>query len=71
MEDYVLFYCDDVESDDVYIFDMGTKAAMDALFTKLVTEGKEDGNFYLCRVIKSAEVVQSGDLNVVDHGDEE
>ena len=72
MDNFALLIAYDGEgSDELLIYDMGTKEAMNNAFMLLVTEGKEDGNFYLCRVLKSAEVVNSGELNVVDHGDED
>lgn len=62
---------DGEESDELLIYDMGTKDAMNAAFLHLVTEGKEDGNIYFVRILKSAEIINSGDLEVVDHGDED
>ena len=70
MDHYALIMAEP-ESDDMFIYDMGTKEAMEAAFTKVVTDSEEDGNFYLMRVIKSAEITNSGDLEVLDHGDED
>lgn len=70
MDNYAIFIAPEgEESDEIMIYDMGDKEAMSQSFEHLVVEGKEDGNIYLCRVVKSAEVVKSGDLNVVDFGD--
>lgn len=72
MDNFAIFIAYDGDaSDELIIYDMGTKEAMNSAFMHLVTEGREDGNIYLCRVMKSAEIVKSGDLNVVDHGDED
>ena len=72
MDDYVILIAPDGnESDELWVYDMGAKSVMSDAFELLVTQGKEDGNIYLCRVIKSAEVVNSGDLEVSDHGEED
>lgn len=72
MDNFVLLIAyDGEESDELSIYDMGTKEEMNASFMHLVTEGKEDGDIYLCRILKSAEVAKTGDLNVVDLGDED
>ena len=71
MDNFAIFISPDEESDEIMIYDMGTKEQMSQSFEHLVVEGKEDGNIYFCRVLKSAEIVQSGDLNVVDFGDED
>lgn len=68
---YAIFIAPDLEDDEVLIYDTGTKEAMNSAFEKLVTDGEEDGNIYLCRVIKSAEIVEAGTLEVLNHGDED
>lgn len=69
MDNYAVFIAPDPEGDEILIYDMGEKEAMSQSFEHLVVEGKEEGNIYLCRVVKSAEIVESDKLNVVDFGD--
>lgn len=69
MDNYAIFIAPDPEDDEILIYDMGEKEAMSQSFEHLIVEGKEEGNIYLCRVVKSAEVVEPDKLNVVDFGD--
>lgn len=72
MDNFVLLLAPDGDaSDELYVYDMGSKEAMTRAFEKVVTDGKEEGNIYLCRVMQSAEVVNPGQLEVFDYGDEE
>jgi hypothetical protein len=67
MDEYAILTLVDPLEGEFVLFDSGDKKQMEELFTKLVTDSKEEENFYLVKLIKSAEFV----LDVKDHGDTE
>ena len=72
MDPYQIIMVPDPEDAEVYIYDTGTKEKMEESFRHLVTEGSENAEmFYLVRVVMSAEVVNGGDLDVVNHGEDD
>ena len=65
MDEWAIIMIVDAEAGELILYDSGDRALMEAAFVKLVTDSKEEADFFLVKVVKSAEHV----LNVVDHGD--
>lgn len=72
IDPYQIIMVPDPEDAEVYIYDTGTREQMEKAFQHLVAEGSEDAEmFYMVRVVLSAEVVNGGDLDVVNHGEDD